>query len=84
MKIFTIDSEGWTETYENSFSVESSLEYIDVTNNEYVVLDSFGYLYVWEPDSSCRCGYKLQVTQHRDLTLLSKINGHGGIDAFKI
>lgn len=70
---FTVDSEGWAEAHETIESIESSLEFIDVSSNEYIVIDSSGFLYSWSKSSATRCGFELKRTLNKDTVLLTRI-----------
>lgn len=71
--LFTVDSEGWTEAHKTTESIENSLEFIDVSSNEYIIIDSSGFLYSWAQSSTSRCGFELKRTLNRDLVLLDRI-----------
>lgn len=84
MKIFTVDTEGWAEAHENVESIESSLEYIDVSNNEYVVIDDAGFLYSWNASNATYCGFELLRSEDNDPSLLKRIHEMETSDSFKI
>jgi hypothetical protein len=84
MKIFTVDTEGWVEAHQSADSIESSLEYSDVSNHEYVVIDDAGFLYSWHDSSAAYCGFELQRTANKDPSLLERIQVNEASDSFKI
>ena len=84
MKIYTVDTVGWAEAHDSAESIESSLEYIDISSNEYVVIDDAGFLYEWNENSNSHCGYEIKRTSNKDLLLLAKIQGNESNDPFKI
>ncbi|MEH6448438.1 MAG: hypothetical protein V7765_07195 [Oleispira sp.] len=84
MKIFTLDTEGWAETHNELGSIESSIECIDIQNNEYIVIDENGFLYSWNKNQANYCGYEFQITDRRDLSLLEKLQRNESNDPFRI
>jgi len=82
--LFTVDSEGWAEAHETTESIESSLEFIDVSSNEYIIIDTSGFLYLWNESSSSRCGFELKKTLNQDLSLLERIQRKQTNYSFKI
>jgi hypothetical protein len=45
MKYLWIDTEGWFEWLNSAKSVESELEWIDISEGEYAIYDENGYFY---------------------------------------
>lgn len=84
MIFFAIDTEGWAEAYESAASIENSLEFIDVSSNEYTVIDSEGYLYSWQESQSRRCGFELTRTLNQNPALLERLQRLKTNDSFKI
>jgi hypothetical protein len=82
--LFTVDSEGWTEAHETIESIENSVEFIDVSSNEYIVIDSSGFLYSWSQSSATRCGFELKQTINQDPALLTRIQSKHTNSTFKI
>ena len=82
--LFTVDSEGWTEAHETIESIENSVEYIDVSSNEYIVIDINGFLYSWSQSSATRCGFELKQTVNKDPALLNRIQSKQTNSTFKI
>jgi hypothetical protein len=84
MMFFIVDSEGWTEAHETIESIENSVEFIDVSSNEYMVIDSSGSLYSWSQSSTTRCGFELKQTVNKDPALLTRIQSKQINATFKI
>lgn len=84
MMLFIIDSEGWTEAHESMDSIESSVEFIDVSSDEYIVIDSSGFLYSWSQSSTTRCCFELKRTVNKDPALLTRIQSKQTNYTFKI
>jgi hypothetical protein len=72
-RIFAIDTEGnWVE--ENSpEQLAESCEFIDIQNNEYVVIDENGILYEWNKSNKFRSGFLPTPTQRTNPELIQKI-----------
>lgn len=84
MILFIVDSEGWAEAHETIESIENSVEFIDVSSNEFIVIDSCGFLYSWSQSSATRCGFELKQTVDKDPGLLTRIQSKQTNTTFKI
>ena len=84
MKIFVIDKSGWVNVHPNETSVEESLESIDINNNEYQIINDYGFMYRWKPDLNTYCEYKLLSTKQINNQLLAKLKENQSLEQFKI
>ena len=58
MKLYYIDREGWLGVDESVVDAEQSLEWIDVMDGEYLVIDDAGFLYEPYESEQGYYGYK--------------------------
>ena len=62
MKIFAVDRDGWLHINENILDAEAYLEWIDVMDGEYLIIDEAGFLYEPYESEQGFNGYKLRQT----------------------
>ena len=76
MKLISVDREGWVGAYDGLAEAEQWLEWIDVVDGEYLLVDHDGFLY--EPQQSDRGfhGYEWRRTANRRPELLAVLQGY--------
>ena len=62
MKIYSVDREGWLHIDESTLDAEGHLEWIDVMDGEYLIIDEAGFLYEPYESKQGYYGYKLRQT----------------------
>jgi hypothetical protein len=84
LTIYSIDREGYISFYADLEEVEQSLEWIDVENEEYIVIDDGGFLYEPIESSDRTYDYKWQRTLKQDTNLLEIIQPYNDDDLMVI
>ena len=76
MKLYSVDREGWVGIDESVLATEQSLEWIDVTEGEYFVIDDAGFMYEPYESQHGYHGYKWRQTPTRRLEVLEVVTNY--------
>jgi len=71
MYLRSVDRDGRLLSFESILDAEGSLEWLDVTGGEYVIIDDEAFLYAWLPSDEGYYGYRLVRTATSHLEALS-------------
>jgi len=76
MKLYSVDREGWVGVEDTLLGAEQSMEWIDVTGGEYLVIDESGFLYEpYEPVQGSS-DYKWRQTRVKRSELLDVLRNY--------
>lgn len=69
LKYYDVDRKGFIRISDSLLDKNMQLEWSDVQEGRYVVIDSDGWLYEHLPDDSSRWGYRWERSSRRDIDL---------------
>ena len=70
--IYSVDRDGWGRAFESLKEAEGYLEWLDVKEDEYAVLDRDAHQYRGIPDETGYYEYRFQRTESRNENLLQE------------
>lgn len=69
LKFYEINREGWIGISDSLAAKNARLEWLDVKDGEYFVIDSEGWIYDARPDEESRYGYRWKRSDRRDIDI---------------
>jgi hypothetical protein len=75
VRLISVDREGWVATYDGLADAEY-LEWIDVADGEYLLIDDDGFLYEPHEASGRFYGYEWRRTANKRPELLAVLKGY--------